>query len=558
MSLYCKLPIIFMFLTIQCLAQSACQAKPGDDTVQIPLQGGPNSFEPKCQPARIRVNDRKPVTLQITGLSPLDLCSVSSKAPAITPVTNPIEAIIGNLGGLGGFSLGQTKLAVNSVPKLNSEQFESENFALETKAIPVAPPGETAEEKKAREKAAAEKAANDDAFTLFLSLKDKIRDTPATPGTPAKQGTASRVFAKQLYWMERYQEDLTTLTNYLAGDYRGELYVNFQPKRDLAVVKSHTVYPVDSPDLSALTVPPSEVDFAELQSLVDELSSLQGRLLDPCTKPGQVCKSDTLHLVIEFVDLAKANLSIAQDNFKTLQATQAVITASYNSAVKAYNDYLNRKDKKVIVIDDERRIVVQKIKLGPDYGATDTGVLTCMNDLAPTQPTTDAINYSVLYQNVPALTASVGLLTTFQSKQVIGTSPRANPDGTTTTYFAITDSGSAQVFPMAFINYRFLKPKLTTWWGQPESELAITNSVSAGIGVNPNSGTNQAEFFLGDAVGFNRIYLHVGVHLGRTESLGGGFKIGQPVPPDFSGSAPIDWSYHPAFSIGFSVRIAPW
>lgn len=111
-------------------------------------------------------------------------------------------------------------------------------------------------------------------------------------------------------------------------------------------------------------------------------------------------------------------------------------------------------------------MIVQDIHLGPDYGATDTGSITCTSDAAPTQATTDAINYSVLYQNVPALTASAELLTTFQNKTVIDTTPRLNKDGTFSTYFAVTDSAAAQVFPMAFVNYRFLRPVLKTWWGQ--------------------------------------------------------------------------------------------
>ena len=178
--------------------------------------------------------------------------------------------------------------------------------------------------------------------------------------------------------------------------------------------------------------------------------------------------------------------------------------------------------------------------------------------MTPSVPTTDAINYSVLYQNIPALTASLGLLTTFLEKNEIGTAQQLNADGTSTNYFRITDKARASVFPMAFVNYRIFPPKLKHWWGQPESELVITNSISAGIGVNPNTGTNQVEFFAGDAIGFNRVLIHLGLHYGRTESIGGGFNLNTPVPTGFMGQPPINWSYHPAFSIGFSVRAAPF
>jgi hypothetical protein len=114
---------------------------------------------------------------------------------------------------------------------------------------------------------------------------------------------------------------------------------------------------------------------------------------------------------------------------------------------------------------------------------------------------------------------------------------------------------------MAFLNFRIFPPILTTYPGQRESELVLGNSVSAGIGINPNTGTNQVEFFLGDTFSFNRVDLHIGAHFGRTESLGGGFQLNTAVPTmpsNYTGQPPIDWAYHVAFSIGLSVRIAPF
>jgi hypothetical protein len=280
-------------------------------------------------------------------------------------------------------------------------------------------------------------------------------------------------------------------------------------------------------------------------------------LLDSCTKVGQICDRSVLKLVGQYVDSGKAFVAVAQDNLKALQTTQAAVVTSYNALDKVYLDFINRRDV-LHTISVPKDVIVQDITLGPDYGATDTGTITCTLNATPAQPTTDAINYSVLYQNVPALTASVGLLTTFQAKNVIGTTQRLNPDGSVSTLFAITDHAAAQVFPMAFVNYRLWPPVLKTWWGQPESELVITNSISGGIGINPNTGTNQPEFFLGDAIGFNRVLIHLGAHFGRTENLGGGFQLNTVVPTGFTGSPPINWSYHPAFSIGFSVRLAPF
>jgi hypothetical protein len=82
-----------VFLVRCVLGQSPCAVKPGGHTVVVPLQNQPNSFEPSCQPARIRVNDRGVVTISLTGVSPTEVCLPSSKPATITTVVNPLEPL---------------------------------------------------------------------------------------------------------------------------------------------------------------------------------------------------------------------------------------------------------------------------------------------------------------------------------------------------------------------------------------------------------------------------------------------------------------------------------
>jgi hypothetical protein len=519
MSLKRLLPVLTLVAS-QCFAQSQCRVKPGDRAILIPLQRAPNSFEPACQPGRIRVNDRARVTIRLTGLSPIDVCLPSSKPQTVTTVASPLETIINTVSGLKSFDF-ETASTQFSANRIN-------NLVLNP---PSAPPPSTADQQ---------------ALDLFKSLAGRVMPI------------AQPIFAKQMAWQNNYQTDLNTIARYIAQDYRGAQFSTFAPETDpqLATVRRHLAFPLAT-DPQSIASPPSELDYAALQALVDEMSTLQPRLIDACTKTGQNCDRDTLQTVGQLLDSSKAVLAVAQDNLKTLQTAQAAVVTGYTALDKVFLDFQNR----LMILHTVAlagNVLVQDIHLGPDYGATDTGTITCTSDAVPTQATTDAINYSVLYQNVPALTVSAGLLTTFLAKTEIGTAPQLNKDGTFSTYFAVTDSARAQVFPMAFVNYRILPPVLKTWWGQPENELVISNSVSAGIGVNSNTGTNQPEFFLGDAIGFSRVYIHLGAHFGRTESLGGGFQLNTVIPSGFSGSAPINWSYHPAFSIGLSVRIAPF
>ena len=204
---------------------------------------------------------------------------------------------------------------------------------------------------------------------------------------------------------------------------------------------------------------------------------------------------------------------------------------------------------------------MQKFNLGTDRKATITGNIACVSDVDGKTATTDPINYSILYQDVPHWSASAGLLVSFQPKRTYGVISQ-NPGSQQQNVVAITDQAPAQAIPMAFVNYRLTRysfkydDRMLHFGRNREDTLVWTAHLTAGMGVNPNNGANQPEFFLGLALGFNRFLIHPGVHFGRMQSLGGGFTPGTAVGSGIT--PPINWSYHAAFSIGFSVRVAPY
>lgn len=523
-------------------ADDSCTFKPGKTKITIDLRSGNKGFEPACQPLRIRVNDKTPVTLEIRDISPVEVCSASSKAPTVTTVANPLETIINTITGLKSLSLETATSKVNAMDyslKLNLHNFRN---------IPSPQdPDQLAQSK-------------------FIELAKDVYDL------------SGKVAGKQLTWQKTYQVDLTDITNYAAQDYRGALWSKFDPDKDLDKIhkQADVTTPTAPADLDLDQNPPSEIDYAQIQSDVDQMKTIQSRFAARCSAtpapvaPAPGCDLGILADQTSALDQATAILTVLQDNFKTLQTAQTAVTSSFGALEKVYTDFINRKDTlKLVRVDDDTQILYQKISLPFDYGATDTGTITCSTDTTPAVPTTDTINYTILYQNVPALTVSTGLMVTFLQKNEYGTAAQydgptsvtaTNPNGTYTEYFRITDSARASVFPMAFVNFKIGSPTLKTYWGQPNTELVFTNNLSAGIGVNSNSGTNQPEFFAGYAVGFNKVLVHVGAHFGRVESLGGGFTVDTPVPASFTSSTPvpIDWHYQTFIGIGLSVRIAPW
>jgi hypothetical protein len=289
--------------------------------------------------------------------------------------------------------------------------------------------------------------------------------------------------------------------------------------------------------------------------------------LKPAPRPSDADIED-LRKVDEIVDRAKSIMSLLSDNNKMLEGLQSGLNTSYLAIKKVYLDYVRRKDQKIIDVDETVPVkdgepvttLVQKFNLGTDRKATVTGNVSCVSDIDGKTPTTDSINFSILYQNVPKWTASVGLLTSFLERNTIGVVNEATAGSSTpmaTPFFQVTDRARAQLVPMAYVNYRLPFYKSQFIGTGKEDELIWTGHLSAGFGVNSNSGTNQPEFFLGFAIGLNRFMIHPGVHFGRTQSLGGGYNLNTQAPSSVT-TAPIIWSYHPAFSIGFSVRLAPY
>lgn len=278
-------------------------------------------------------------------------------------------------------------------------------------------------------------------------------------------------------------------------------------------------------------------------------------IFKPLIQPSDCDRSD-LQKVDDLIEKAKTEVGVLNDNNKTLQGAQATLKTSYTALVKVAADFNRRKDQHIIDINDG--VVVQKFNVSPDRKVTSPGNLACVSDLDGKTPTTININYSLLYQDIPHWSASAGFLVSFQQKKIIDIVDEAGNDPSSTTkVFQVTDTAKAQFIPMAFVNYRLPWMAITQYGKGKEDELVWTTHLSAGFGINPNTGTNQPEGFLGFAIGLNRLLFHPGVHFGRTEGLGGGFALNSTVPPNVS-KAPIVFNYHPAFSIGFSVRLAPY
>jgi hypothetical protein len=171
-----------------------------------------------------------------------------------------------------------------------------------------------------------------------------------------------------------------------------------------------------------------------------------------------------------------------------------------------------------------------------------TPTIACSNQI--TGQAAPQVAIEIDYQNPGFLSASAGIVVSMLGQHTIGTRTKSSPGGFTT-FFAVTNQSTVQVIPFSLLNLYLL------------GNNNVNVSLSGGIGINPYNTWTQVEYFVGPSFSIHNVLLSPGVHIGRFQTLGGGFKIGDPVPTGWSGSTPvpIDLSYTAHFGIGITFKI---
>ncbi len=194
----------------------------------------------------------------------------------------------------------------------------------------------------------------------------------------------------------------------------------------------------------------------------------------------------------------------------------------------------------------------------PNRQQTATTSISCTNSITK-KASTPTIPVTVMYEGIPNLSVSVGALLSAIEKQKLGTtavSTGINSTGQPTfkSVFAVVDHAPVQVIPFAFLNYRLFNLEKKN--PDPTKRPRYTLHASAGVGVNPNSGSNEVEFFFGLAFGIKKLLVQVGDHVGLfQEGFTGGFNIGDTVPANFPSTLPIHKVYRNGFGIALSYKL---
>ena len=436
MSMMQKLRFLSMLAIGPLSVGQLCFGQSHETVLTIELQRPPNNMEPVNEPRRIRVDDRSSARILLLNVSPLDICSLGNRTPTPTPETFAMEALVTNLNaipavfGVGG---GEPTRLMADVTRPKEED-----------KVP------------------------DKVWGLFWDAAGRIA------------GSANDTLQVQLGLQKQLDGTSRNLVAYASANYRGTGWTAFQPEALVDVRRLYTD-PLKSIALAA-----------QNQAVLDEMTTWATYLhkkfdvSDPSSKEPTDENVAKLQKVDLALGAAKAALSILGDNNTALKAAQTALRTAHMALPKVYDDFQRRHlDQKTIKTTDAG-VLSQEFLLGRDRKVTITGVLSCVSS-ADGKPTTNQINYSILYQDVPRLTFSAGLLTTFLEKKIIGTENISAPNGGYNTVFAVTDRAQAQVFPMAYLNYRVFGYRSKLLGRTHEDEWVFTTNLGGGLGIDRKS-----------------------------------------------------------------------
>lgn len=245
--------------------------------------------------------------------------------------------------------------------------------------------------------------------------------------------------------------------------------------------------------------------------------------------------------ILSHLDYVATQLDQLKDNYEAMNTSYSLLK-TVHATLKDTRD----------AITQGKNPFIKDLPLLPYTQQLASTSVTC-SSIITKKPTTQPIPIALSYQSKPRLSVSVGPLLSTTAKQKLGTTPISTGSGSFKSVFAVVDHAGVQIIPFAFLNYRIAE------FGGNGSSLSrpFSFNFSAGIGVNPNSGTNEVEYFIGPSIGFKKkFFVQFGDHIGRFQKeFSGGFNIGDTVPASFPASLPIRKVYKHGFGAAISYKL---
>lgn len=190
-------------------------------------------------------------------------------------------------------------------------------------------------------------------------------------------------------------------------------------------------------------------------------------------------------------------------------------------------------------------------RLPGDRNATATYTAACKN-LESGTPSGLPVTFTILYQDLPRVSFSVGALVSLVPKREVAAVSH-DPGMVDKELVRVATMAEGESVPQA-VPFSFLHVRLHEWtWRRRDYAL----NVSGSLGVNPNSGSNQAEFAVGPSVSIGRLNVFVGWHFARPQRLVQSFEDALPEDRVIHRDIPLPverfWDGNVGFGISFRV-----
>jgi hypothetical protein len=507
-------------------------------------------------PPALQLRNSEAVDIHIANMSPLETCKIVNTTFTSAPPANAAQQAVTALAGIAPFGLGGMAILAQA-PSAARPAFA---FAPNQKPIDIA-----------RQKL---QQANDQ-LDLLIGKRN-------TGGSFASEGLEQLLLEMQ---MARQQDGIALTAMYntfqitdfrqtipggitFAGTYDA-LDQSFQsflgsapPGEDALKFSSYSVIQVDKNLYQPIPVSlnPKYAAGGRISDIQQQLVKIKDVIADARST---VAKDDAAAQALsgEFgtVDARYA----AADNALTQVVQNDTSLRTQQTALAQLEINLQQLKKSAQLNDNW--ITAMDIPVPAARNGTVSGSVTCLNRLDNTKVTLDPTPYSVTYQVVPRLSLSTGVIFSPVPERTIGTTIEktgVDTTGTATvqTVVSLTKDADVQVVPFTFLDLR-----LGNGWSYRGSgsdggyrflsKHVFSAGVSGGIGVNPNNGGPNAEFFGGLFGAIDRFVVHIGADGGRLTNVGGGFAIGDVVPAGTS--IPVTSHYVWKFTVGLSVRLYP-
>ncbi len=365
-------------------------------------------------------------------------------------------------------------------------------------------------------------------------ISSQLLDNGGTPCTAP--GTDSTfVLGTKAQW-----PDPATISNLAASslllknqlDQQASMLPTFSTQETAAITRSQGDLQADAARLTGTDKTAATNELQQLQNASDTLGAVAADLTKATSLNNQIQSGVT--------DLQQGgqkytDFIAARDLLRTWRARMATLGTRWNDHI-AHPD--QNPDPFSMSIDADCEFAFSRTK-------TTAIILGRVDEMPGTTATNPETILSVSVECTSPFTISAGVAFTTLAEQEFGIQAVASPQGSTTTanqFVAVTKS-AFHPLPIGMIHVRLWEPY--EWF-----------SLQAGFGVAGNiksqsAGGSDADFLIGPSFAlFRTMFLTPGLHLGREVSLGGGYRLGDPVPSSVT-TPPLQKSYKAAF--GFAV-----